>query len=70
MKPKCPYCDKIQTKKPQKTWKYGWGKVKVSKFCCDCTESFNYYQSSKGDWTIPKKGQTKPKKEKINPFTW
>jgi len=50
---KCPYCGKIQTQKPQKTWKYGTA-VNVSRYKCGCGKLFNYYNSSEKTWTIPR----------------
>jgi len=50
----CPFCKKNQNKKPLKSWKYGTD-VGVSRFKCTCGKLFNYYKSSKSEWTIPKK---------------
>ena len=67
-KPKCPFCGKIQVQNPLKSWKYGkiivkrtekgteWGNsVKCSRYQCNCKKLFNFYQSKKKNWTIPKK---------------
>ena len=48
----CPFCRKKQTKKPLKKWSYGT--IKVERYQCDCNKKFNFYQSNKKIWTIPK----------------
>ena len=50
---KCPFCNKTQTQKPSKTWKYG-NSIDVKRYECPCGKSFNHYKSPKTEWTIPK----------------
>ena len=40
----CPHCDKKQ-KKHNKTW--GYGKIKVFRYLCDCGKKFNFYVGPK-----------------------
>ena len=57
LKIKCPYCNEIQAEHARiQSWKYGWGKVKVTRFECKCGTDFNFYDSSTSNkkWTIPK----------------
>jgi hypothetical protein len=50
----CPFC-KIDQKQHWrvKEWKYGKN-VKVQRFECGCGKTFNFYESTKKTWTIPK----------------
>jgi len=52
-RPKCPFCGKIQTQNPVKSWKY-LRTVKVSRYGCACGRFFHHYISPKNTWTIPK----------------
>lgn len=49
---KCPFCGKNQTDNPIKTWAYG--KINVNRYECKCSKIFNYYNTTKSSWTIPK----------------
>ena len=64
---KCPFCNKIQTGKPEKSWSYGklieqhtyekitlGAKISCSRYLCTCGKKFNYYKSTKKTWTIPR----------------
>lgn len=50
---KCPFCGKQQNRNPLKTWRYV-PSIKVSRYKCSCKKIFNYYDSPKGSWTIPR----------------
>jgi len=67
MEVKCPNCENIQKQKPLKSWNYGkmiitrtvegtqWGpSINCSRYECKCGKSFNYFNSLKSSWTIPK----------------
>jgi len=49
---RCPFCNSNETEST-KTWKYG--NTIVSRHECSYGKNFNFYQSSKSSWTIPKK---------------
>ena len=51
--PTCPHCNKKQSQKPMKEWKYSV--YAVSRYECKCGKSFRWYVSPKSTWTIPKK---------------
>ena len=69
----CPFCDKVQTQKPMKSWTYGkmfkkrtkdgmkWGAaIRCSRYECHCGKLFNYYITSKNKtWTNPKSKRAK-----------
>lgn len=49
----CPYCKvKQNANECNKSWTYK--KSKVQRFECKCGKYFNFYQSEKTSWTIPK----------------
>lgn len=50
--PNCPFCGRKQAKEPQKKWSYGI--IEVERYLCMCNKKFNFYQSTKKTWTIPK----------------
>ena len=52
MKETCPFC-KSTKNKILKNWKYSGTQVK--RLECECGKLFNFYQSKKSSWTIPKK---------------
>lgn len=53
MKPKCPFCDMIQTGKSLKSWEYRG--VEVNRYVCKCGKPFNFFLTKKNkSWTIPK----------------
>lgn len=48
----CPFCNEDRKKEVLKSWKYG--EINVTRYHCKCKNVFNYYQSPKSSWTIPK----------------
>ena len=59
----CPHCDKKQ-KKYNKTW--GYGKIKVFRYSCECGKSFNFYVGPKSTWSIPKYTKNSTKFQKLS----
>lgn len=51
--PVCPFCNKKQKQKPLKNWQY-LKTISVCRYKCSCDKFFQFYQSHKSSWTIPK----------------